>query len=885
MEDKKLTFHVLGLPHTITNKDFIACAYTQKAWKFCKMMGERGHTLYHYGHEKSNPPYAENVTVITDEIWEKVYGTHDYKSKLFTYNTQDEAYQTFYKNAIKEIGKRKNKNDFILPFWGTGVKPICEAHPDLITVEPGIGYAKGHWANWKIFESYAIYHAYCGLEAVGTCKQNNYDIVIPNYFDLDEFEFNDKKEDYFLFLGRVYDGKGVNIAIQVTEHLGYKLKIAGQIDEKGPYRSKQFPPHVEFVGYADEEKRKTLMKNAKGSFLASQYVEPFGGVQIENLLCGTPTITSDWGAFTENNIEGITGYRCRTFDDYLKAAISINDGDIEYYACREHGEKFSLDAIAPKYEKFFQDVLNVYTNRGWYQTKVISNITKVLFFGDTSAGAIGIINRDIKNTIDKHYPDVQFDILPTTPSDNWNTFFTKSWKEYDVIIVDPSISKVWNDWCQNRINQEDQLLMKNKLVPVYHSELDIPTKHFQHGWYEDFWTTPLGGINNYIVEQIKNRGEKNVLLPIGINTKKFFPFKTIDSIKKIGFIGDNPKDDWKLIKRPEIFEEICKQANVEPIFISGRTYNKEMYEDVDAVICTSVVEGNPMAFLETVACKIPFISTNVGIVKEYNNVKTFETIDQAVEIINGLNQSSENIENYVDNLYNELLPSRDWKNIIKDYWIPHFYNIKNSKDVLNVYESNFDFVEIGTSDFESLAIESPNKRGLLVEPIKYYLDNLPNNSNQIKANYALSDKNNKVKIFYVKPEDIKKYNLPDWVRGCNSINKPHPTIKKLLGDNHDNIIKVDTVECITWKKLIKEFNIKSIDYLKIDTEGHDYIILIEYIKICNSHSNLLANKIIFENNSLSNKDEVLDLISKFKILGYDSRQIGDNYELTLNSNS
>lgn len=371
MSNKKFTFHILGLPHTITNKDFTACAYTQKAWKFCKMMGERGHTVIHYGHEESDAPYAENVTVITNKVWKKVYGTHDYKSKLFTYNTEDEAYQTFYKNAIKEIGKRKQKNDFILPFWGAGVRPICDAHPDLITVEPGIGYAVGHWADWKIFESYAIYHAYCGLEAVGTCKQNNYDVVIPNYFDLDEFEFNDKKEDYFLFLGRVYDGKGVNIAIQVTEHLGYKLKIAGQIDENGPYKSKKFPSHVEFVGYADIEKRRELMKNAKGSFLASQYVEPFGGVQIENLLCGTPTITSDWGAFTENNIEGVTGYRCRTFDDYLQATIKLNNGEIDYKTCREYGEKFSLKNIAPKYEKFFQDVLNVYEGEGWYKTDIV----------------------------------------------------------------------------------------------------------------------------------------------------------------------------------------------------------------------------------------------------------------------------------------------------------------------------------------------------------------------------------------------------------------------------------------------------------------------------------------------------------------------------------
>ena len=333
-------------------------------------MGERGHTLIHYGHEHSDPPYAENVTVITDKDWKKVYGTHDYKSKLFTYNTEDKAYQTFYKNAIKEIEKRKQKNDFILPFWGAGVRPICDAHPDLITVEPGIGYAWGHWANWKVFESYALYHAYYGMKGVERCMQNNYDVVIPNYFDLDEFEFSDKKDDYFLYLGRVYDGKGVNIAIQVTEYLGYKLKIAGQIDEKGPYKDKNFPPHVEFIGYADVETRKNLMKYAKGSFLPSQYIEPFGGVQIENLLSGTPTITSDWGAFSENNIDGITGYRCRTFDDYLQAAIKLNNREINYLNCRMYGEKFSLDNIAPKYEKYFQDVLNVYEGQGWYTTDI-----------------------------------------------------------------------------------------------------------------------------------------------------------------------------------------------------------------------------------------------------------------------------------------------------------------------------------------------------------------------------------------------------------------------------------------------------------------------------------------------------------------------------------
>jgi glycosyltransferase involved in cell wall biosynthesis len=355
-----MRFHVLGLPHTVTSKEFNACAYTQKVVKFCKMMKARGHTIIHYGHEDSDVVCDEHVTVLTNRNFEISYGSHDWKNKFFKFNQQDHAYQTFFKNAIIEVGKRKQKHDFILPFWGSGVRTICDAHPDLITVEPGIGYAGGHWARWKIFESYAIYHAYCGLKNVGQCNQDWYEVVIPNYFDLEDFEYSDKKENYFLYLGRVYNGKGVNIAIEATQIAGVKLVIAGQKEE-----GYKLPNHVEYIGYADVETRKRLMSKARASFLASMYIEPFGGVQIENLLSGTPTITTDWGSFAENNLHGITGYRCRTMSDFVQAIKNINK--IKSIDCRKWGENFSLEKIAPMYEKYFQDVLNVYIGKGWYE--------------------------------------------------------------------------------------------------------------------------------------------------------------------------------------------------------------------------------------------------------------------------------------------------------------------------------------------------------------------------------------------------------------------------------------------------------------------------------------------------------------------------------------
>jgi len=360
-------FHCLGVPHTVTNHDYIGCAFTQKVLKFCKMMKARGHYIIHYGHEDSCVECDEHVTVTTNKDLEISYGNYDWRKNFFKYDHLDHVSKTFHSNAIEEVGKRKRQFDIILPFWGCGVRGVCDAHPDMICIEPGIGYACGHWANWKIFESYAILHAYYGLEKVKKTGPRWYDAVIPNYFDEDDFQFCDQKEDYALFLGRICSGKGIEVALQVCNHLNIKLKVAGQGDLKAYCPNGVIPDNVEYIGYADRDTRKKLMSKAKFGILSSMFIEPFCGVSIEMLLSGTPIITSDWGAFVENNIHGVTGYRCRTFEQFCWAVKNIDN--IKPNDCYNFAKQnFTFDKIGGMYEEYFNMVMNVHTGKGWYET-------------------------------------------------------------------------------------------------------------------------------------------------------------------------------------------------------------------------------------------------------------------------------------------------------------------------------------------------------------------------------------------------------------------------------------------------------------------------------------------------------------------------------------
>lgn len=353
-------FHSLALPHTVTNTDYNACAYTQKIVKFSRMMLPRGHEIIHYGHPDSDLPCTEHVTVTDDAVLKQAYGTHDWRRHQFQHNTQDYANQEFIRRTIPEIRKRVRPRDFVLCWWGIGHRPIADAVRDLgaIPVEPGIGYTSGHFAEWRAYESHAVRNVVEGPRS----PQRWYSRVIPNYFDEQEFTYSDQKEDFVLYLGRVTELKGITTCVRATEAAGVELVIAGQ----GRLRDlgyQQTPPHVRELGYADVATRRDLLSRASALIIASNYLEPFGGVQVEALLSGTPVIAPHFGAFAEVQQDRRTGFLCHTLRDFRDAVM--NRGSISPQACRERGLDYTLSAVAPQFERWFRDIQEVYTGKGW----------------------------------------------------------------------------------------------------------------------------------------------------------------------------------------------------------------------------------------------------------------------------------------------------------------------------------------------------------------------------------------------------------------------------------------------------------------------------------------------------------------------------------------
>jgi hypothetical protein len=187
----------------------------------------------------------------------------------------------------------------------------------------------------------------------------------------------------------------------------------------------------------------------------------------------------------------------------------------------------------------------------------------------------------------------------------------------------------------------------------------------------------------------------------------------------------------------------------------------------------------------------------------------------------------------------------------------------------------YDFVEIGTSDFDTLIQQATDTTvGLSIEPVQSLLQSLPQPAGVRKLWCAVSADNRKsmLKVYHVPVSAIQAHGLPDWLRGCNSVGDYHVQHRKL---NIEHLVQTNHVPCYPIGYLFERESVTELDLLKIDTEGQDCAILLNLAQwLTTQPATARPRRIVFESNELADQTQVAQVVYQYLNLGYHVAQAG-----------
>ena len=355
----KPTLHLIGIFHTIHNQAYSHCAFTGKALRFPKMLQTCGYSITEYSNGNSESTANEKVVMLSaDELLDftdsKNRNKENFHGDLAAVGTP--WHDEFEKRLLPAITARIKPGDIVCHPFGHAHGRLLSDFPKHIHVETGIGYPTTMTGTIKIFESYAWRHYHCGKDGR---QGSHYEYVIPNYFEIADWEPNYNPGSYIAFLGRIDTCKGLDTIYEIAKRTDKKIALCGQ----GDY-TKWAHPNIEYMGPIHGNQRSVFMRNALCSIMPTNFIEPFGGSGVEGLLCGTPLVTTDYGAFTETVQQGINGFRCKTLQEWLEAIDKVPTLDRKAIADRARAT-YSLEACGVLYDKAFQQISQLY-DKGWY---------------------------------------------------------------------------------------------------------------------------------------------------------------------------------------------------------------------------------------------------------------------------------------------------------------------------------------------------------------------------------------------------------------------------------------------------------------------------------------------------------------------------------------
>lgn len=175
------------------------------------------------------------------------------------------------------------------------------------------------------------------------------------------FSFNATPKDYFLYLGRLTEDKGVHLAIEAAKLAGVQLVIAGRSYPNEGYWHSKIEKNIDgknviYIGEQSFDNKIEWLQNARALIFPTQCQEVFGYVMIESMSCGTPVIAWNNGSVPEVIKSGSTGFIVESVEEAVKAIKSIDT--LDRNNSRKRAEQyFSIEKMVSGYEKVYRKIL------------------------------------------------------------------------------------------------------------------------------------------------------------------------------------------------------------------------------------------------------------------------------------------------------------------------------------------------------------------------------------------------------------------------------------------------------------------------------------------------------------------------------------------------
>jgi glycosyltransferase involved in cell wall biosynthesis len=187
-----------------------------------------------------------------------------------------------------------------------------------------------------------------------------------NFINVEKTIHNDySKKDYFCYVGRLSNEKGLPTLLEAFSKTNFKLKVIGSGPLESELKTLYKNENIEFVGRQTWENVKSLVSKAKFMILPSEWYENNPLSVIESLCLGTPVLGANIGGIPELINETKNGFLFESgnLEDLILKINMIENLPTTYFnykkIANDSRERFSSKKYYDKLIEFYKNQIKI----------------------------------------------------------------------------------------------------------------------------------------------------------------------------------------------------------------------------------------------------------------------------------------------------------------------------------------------------------------------------------------------------------------------------------------------------------------------------------------------------------------------------------------------